>query len=81
MLHLPFVTARLEVAVPPPEADLRLGPVAIPTPRKAAYYVGLGTLAAVEVIEWPIAVALAAGSYVAQRARLSTPSRGGSSDR
>ncbi|MGF7234657.1 MAG: hypothetical protein ACQSGP_06830 [Frankia sp.] len=46
-----------------------------PSVGKAAYYLGLGGLAVAEVIEWPIAVAIAAGTYVAQHTgpRAATP--------
>ncbi|EFC86615.1 hypothetical protein FrEUN1fDRAFT_0300 [Parafrankia sp. EUN1f] len=69
VLHLPYVTARLEMAPPPKDDGRHLGPVPIPSAKMTAYYIGLGTLAAVEAIEWPIAAALAVGSYVAQRTR------------
>jgi len=70
------VTARFEVAPPPTPAALRIGPVALPTPRRTAYYLGLGTLAAVELIEWPVALAVAAGSYVADQAVAGRRDRG-----
>lgn len=69
VVRLPFLTARIETPPPPPEGGLRLGPVSLPSPQKTAYYLGLGVLAAVEVIEWPIAVAIAAGTYIAQHSR------------
>jgi hypothetical protein len=65
-IRLPFLTARFEVAAPPSGEGWRLGPVTLPSPAKTAYYLGLGALAAVEVVEWPVAAALAAGTYVAQ---------------
>jgi hypothetical protein len=60
----------------PREADARadlggrfgLVPVPVVSKGKAAYYVGLGLLAAVEIVEWPVAAAIAAGTYVAQHA-------------
>lgn len=38
-----------------------VGRVRIPHPEQVAYYGALAVLAAVEVIDWPIALALAAG--------------------
>jgi len=46
------------------------GPVPVVSPGKVAYYVGLGLLAAVEIIEWPVVAAIAAGTYVAQHSGL-----------
>jgi hypothetical protein len=65
-IRLPFFTARFEVAAPPSGEGWRLGPVSLPSPAKTAYYLGLGALAVAEVVEWPVAAALAAGTYVAQ---------------
>lgn|GEM_PF-5489982 len=47
-----------------------VGPVPVVSPGKVAYYVGLGLLAAVEIIEWPVVAAIAAGTYVAQHSGL-----------
>lgn len=41
------------------------GRVSVPQPQQLAYYGGLVALAAFEVIDWPIAVALAAGHLLA----------------
>ena len=38
------------------------------TPEHLAYFVGLGVFSALDVIEWPMAVFLAVGQIVAQRA-------------
>lgn len=38
-----------------------VGRVRIPPPEQLAFYGALGALAAVEIIEWPVALALAAG--------------------
>ncbi|WP_243407123.1 hypothetical protein, partial [Frankia canadensis] len=62
------MTARFEVSPPPAPGALRIGPVALPTARRSAYYLGLGTLAAIELIEWPVALAVAAGTYIADQA-------------
>lgn len=76
-VRLPFVTAQFrapEVHLPRlsgREISDAAGSVAsmLPPPGKLAYYTGLGALAAFEVIEWPVAVAIGAGTAVAQRAR------------
>jgi hypothetical protein len=52
---------------------LRVGPISLPAPRKTAYYVGLAALAAFEVVEWPVAAAIAAGTWVAQHTRPEAP--------
>ncbi|MFD2420741.1 hypothetical protein [Amycolatopsis pigmentata] len=39
----------------------------LPSPREAAYYGGLALLAAFEVIEWPVAVAIGVGAAVMGR--------------
>ncbi|MCM3924262.1 hypothetical protein ND748_21655 [Frankia sp. AiPs1] len=66
---MPFVTAHVEVSPPPaPGGQVRLGPLSLAAPGRAAYYLGLGTLAVVELIEWPVALAIAAGTYVAGHA-------------
>ncbi|SEH89277.1 hypothetical protein SAMN04489835_5357 [Mycolicibacterium rutilum] len=43
-----------------------VGRVRIPRPEQLAFYGTLGVLAAVEIIEWPIALALAAGHVLMQ---------------
>ncbi|WP_406039441.1 hypothetical protein OG799_28580 [Micromonospora sp. NBC_00898] len=44
-----------------------LGEVAVPPPDKVAYYAGLGVLAALQVIEWPLAVVITAGHLLADQ--------------
>lgn len=39
----------------------------LPPPRQALYYAGLAVLAAVEVIEWPVAAAIGVGTAVMSR--------------
>jgi hypothetical protein len=41
------------------------GPVGIPRPEQLAYYGGLAALAAIELIDWPVAVVIAAGHLLA----------------
>jgi hypothetical protein len=43
-----------------------VGRVRIPHPEQAAYLGALGVLAAFELIDWPIALAIAAGHALAQ---------------
>jgi hypothetical protein len=40
----------------------------LPPPERVAYYAGLGFLAVVGLIEWPVAAAIGAGTVIAQRA-------------
>jgi len=44
-----------------------LGEVAVPPPDRLAYYAGLGVLAALQVIEWPIALVVTAGHMLADQ--------------
>jgi xanthosine utilization system XapX-like protein len=43
-----------------------VGRVRIPRPEQVAYFGALGVLAAVEIIDWPIALAIAAGHVLVQ---------------
>ncbi len=38
-----------------------IGHIGIPRPEHLAFYAALGALAALEIIEWPVAVIVAAG--------------------
>jgi hypothetical protein len=42
-----------------------VGRIRIPRPEQLAYYGALGALAAFEIIDWPIALAIAAGHVLA----------------
>ncbi|MCG5463593.1 hypothetical protein MED01_001748 [Micromonospora sp. MED01] len=44
-----------------------LGEMAVPPPDKVIYYAGLGALAALQVMEWPIAVVITAGHLLADQ--------------
>ena len=44
-----------------------VGEVVIPPPDRVAYYAGVGVLAAVGLIEWPLAVVVAAGHVLADQ--------------
>ena len=43
--------------------------VTLPPPERATFYAGLGALAAFELIEWPVAVVVGLGHYLATRSR------------
>jgi hypothetical protein len=43
------------------------GEVVVPPPERVVYYAGLGVLAAVGLVEWPLAVAVAAGHVLADQ--------------
>jgi hypothetical protein len=48
-------------------ADLPIvGKVRLPRPEQVAFYAALGVLAAVEIVEWPVAAVLAAGHFLVQ---------------
>lgn len=68
-IRLPFITAQFETAGRPAGDGWRLGPLSMPSPGKTAYYLGLGALAVAQVVEWPVAAAIAAGTYAAQHTR------------
>lgn len=72
MVRLPYITARFEMPPPPVDDGPRLGPLTIPSPKKVVYLAGLGTITAVEAIERPIAVVVAAGGYLAHRRHSAT---------
>ena len=44
-----------------------LGEVAVPPTDKLAYYLGIGALATLQVIEWPIALVITAGHLLADQ--------------
>jgi hypothetical protein len=44
-----------------------LGRVTIPRPEQLAFYGGIAALAALEIIEWPVAVAITAGHLLASQ--------------
>ncbi|MBV9320282.1 MAG: hypothetical protein JOZ23_02945 [Mycobacterium sp.] len=46
-----------------------VGQVEVPPPEQLAYYGGLAALAAFEIIEWPVAVVIAAGHLLASNHR------------
>ncbi|WP_037363068.1 hypothetical protein [Amycolatopsis orientalis] len=57
-----------------PEREATLAGVKLPFPaetsKRALWWGGLATLAAVGVLEWPVAVVVGAGTYVAERLSL-----------
>ncbi|SMD24728.1 hypothetical protein [Kibdelosporangium aridum] len=75
-VNLPFVTAQFHapelhlphVRVPDRQeisAALRTVGSYLPSPRKTVYYGGLALMAALELIDWPVAAAVAVGTAVA----------------
>ena len=42
-----------------------VGSVEIPRPKQLAYFGGLAALAALDLIEWPVALVIAAGHFLA----------------
>ncbi len=44
-----------------------VGRVPVPSPRQLAIYAALGGLAAIQVIDWPVAVAMGVGSALVSR--------------
>ncbi|RKN14092.1 hypothetical protein D7147_29405 [Micromonospora musae] len=44
-----------------------LGELAVPPADKIAYYGGLGLLAALQIIEWPVALVITAGHLLADQ--------------
>lgn len=55
----PDIGRRIELPV--------LGEVRLPPPQRLAYFAGLGVLAAFGVVEWPLAVVVAAGHLLADQ--------------
>ncbi len=74
-LNLPFVTAEFRMPklhLPGRREVADAGRTVVgflPPPSRLAYYGGLGMVAALGVIEWPVAVAIGAGTWIAQRGR------------
>jgi hypothetical protein len=82
-LDLPFVKAQFrapQIRVPriPTPGRQELGAAAhavrsfLPSPADVLYFGGLAALAALEVIEWPVAAAIAVGTAVAKSDRRSS---------
>ena len=49
-----------------------LGRINLGSPDQLAYIAGIATLAALEIIEWPVAVIIAAGHLLAEQRRSDT---------
>jgi len=64
---MPFLTVTIGPQPAPPVAPGGPGPVG--TLEKAAFYGGVAALGALGVLEWPVAAAVAAGTWVAQHTR------------
>lgn len=83
-VDLPFVTATFrmpEVSLPrvrvPSQQDVKSAAKAVqpylPSGQQAAYFAGLAALATLEMIEWPVAVAIGVGSALVQHAASGGP--------
>lgn len=84
-VNLPFVTAEFrapEIHLPsipiPGRSDLTGAVSAIrerlPSPAQVAYYAGLGVLGVLELLEWPVVLAIGVGTAIAQKgSRLPEP--------
>ena len=46
-----------------------IGRVTLPAPDRLAFYVGLGALAAADMVDWPVALIIAAGHVIHTRSR------------
>ena len=74
-VNLPFMTAQFRRPAVHLPGRHQAGSAAsrvktsLPSPVQMLYYTGLGALAVAEVVEWPVAVAIGAGTLVAQRTR------------
>lgn len=79
-VNLPFVTAEFRapelklpsMSVRPPNRSDLDGAVSairsrLPTPGQAVYYAGLGVLGALELIEWPVVLAIGVGTALVQQ--------------
>ncbi|MCX9191348.1 hypothetical protein C3Y87_07960 [Carbonactinospora thermoautotrophica] len=74
-MHLPLVTVQFrapQMHMPGRREMTDAGRTVtgfLPSPSRLAYYTGLGMVAAFGVIDWPVAVAIGAGTWIAQRGR------------
>lgn len=84
-VNLPFVTATFripevpEVRMPNREdmdAAVQTVQPYLPSAQQAAYYGGLAAIAAIELIEWPVALAIGAGTAMVQYGQNSGSERG-----
>ncbi|GAA3451803.1 hypothetical protein [Dactylosporangium matsuzakiense] len=55
--------------LPVPHVKVPVLHMAVPQPKQLLYYGGVGVLATLGVLEWPVAVAAAAGVWVATHSR------------
>ncbi|MGH3904957.1 MAG: hypothetical protein ACRDTE_12310 [Pseudonocardiaceae bacterium] len=80
-VNLPFVTAEFRapdfhlpsLPVHAPDRNDLTGAVSairsrLPSPAQTAYYTGLGVLGVLELIEWPVVLAIGVGTALAQQA-------------
>jgi hypothetical protein len=83
-VNLPFLTATFRIPDVPamrlPARDDVSSAVSgvqgyLPSPRQAAYYGGLAALAAFELLEWPVALAIGAGTAILERSEVAMSRR------
>ncbi len=67
-IPIPYVTGK-DISDNVRAAGSALPDVKLPPPERMAFYGGLGALAAVGVVEWPVAAAIGAAAVVARRSR------------
>jgi hypothetical protein len=83
-VNLPFVTATFRkpdihlphIRVPNRQQALSAAQAAqsyLPSPKQAAYFGGLAALAAFEILEWPVALAIGAGTALMERSGQGQP--------
>ncbi|MBB5133358.1 hypothetical protein HNP84_003084 [Thermocatellispora tengchongensis] len=46
-----------------------IGSVTVPPPDRLVFYAALGALAALEIIDWPVALVVGAGHFLAEQHR------------
>jgi hypothetical protein len=73
----PSVASRVidSLGLPGPGTQIKVGSTGFTVPTGYLYYGGLGVLAVVGAIEWPIALAVGAGTYVVTRIVKRSPSK------
>lgn len=82
-VNLPFVTAQFRAPDLHMPSRGELGAAArgvtsfLPSPKAAMYFGGLAVTAALEIIEWPVAVAIGVGTALASRGETRLEPQGG----
>jgi hypothetical protein len=82
-VNLPFVTAQFRAPDLHMPSRKEVGAAArgvasfLPSPKAALYFGGLAVTAALEIIEWPVAVAIGVGTALASRGETRLEPQGG----